>query len=92
MLSQHLREDSRDIGRHFTKAPVDSQPAADEALVEELQAVRGSIVLGLGPGRPFAAESFVIAIPPALREEFLVAIQESVEPALCCFLCSGIGA
>ena len=43
-----------------TKALVDSQPAADEASVEEPQAVRESMLLSLGPGRPFAADSFVI--------------------------------
>ena len=37
--------------------------------------------LGLGPGRPFAAGSFVIVVPPELREDFVVAIQKSVEPA-----------
>ena len=43
--------------------------------------MRETIVLGLGPGRPSAADSCVIVIPPALREGFIVAIQESAEPA-----------
>ena len=38
------------------------------------------MILGLGPGRPFAAGSFFIVVPPKLREDFIVVIQESVEP------------
>ena len=57
MFSQHLREDGRDVGRNFTKALGYSQPAADEALIEELQTVRESMFLCLGPGRPFATDS-----------------------------------
>ena len=40
VFSQHLRKGGRDVGRHVIKALVYSQPAADEDLVEELQAVR----------------------------------------------------
>ena len=40
----------------------DSQPAADGALVEWLQKMRESMILGLGPGRPFAADSSVIIV------------------------------
>ena len=60
MFIQYLCEDGRDFGRHFTKALEDSQPAADEALIEEFQTLRGSMFLVLGPGRPCAADSFAI--------------------------------
>ena len=84
IFSQHIHEGGRDVGRHFTKALVEPKLAADKALVVELWAMRESMILGLGPGRPFAAESFVIVIPPALREGFIVVVQEYVDPTLDC--------